>query len=291
MSPLAPHGAADTPMRPVLDIPGPRWFGPGDAIWRVHGDIATPIGITTGLLMLAGNPAFAAIYAATGAVENPWLADDYLHDLVEISTYGTIDDAVVTIEHARTDRASHSGHTEHGEFYYGSDPELTGWAQAASAWALLAAHQRFSPSPLSPDECDEFVEQSARLAHLQGVPTSPTTVRELERLLRGATDRVRPTAAGRRLAERLCETARPCDGASDTSVASVTGHKRCVTVVDAATSLLPSDVRRALGLPTRVLNRAEVFGRLAEAHKGVSAPRLTTRAPIAAPSSMLAETS
>lgn len=291
MSPLAPRGATDTPTRPVLDIPGPRWFGPDDAIWRVHGDVSTPIGITTGLLMLAANPAFASIFGTTGSVEDPWLADDYLHDLVELSTFGTVDDAVVTIEHARTDRSSHSGHTEHGDFYYGADPELTRWAQAATTWALLVAYQRFSGRPLSPAESDEFVEQSARLAHLQGVRSAPTTVRELERLLRGATDRVRATTAGRRLATRLRETARPCSGARDTSVASVTGHKRCETVVAAAASLVPSDVRRALGLPTRPVDRTAVFGEISEAHKGVSAPRLTTRAPIAAPSALLAETS
>lgn len=290
MSPLAPSGAMDSATRPVLDVPGPRWFGPDDAVWRVHGDVSTPIGITTGLLMLAANPAFAAIYAACGAVEDPWLADDYLHDLVEISTFGTVDDAVVTIEHAHTDRSSYSGHTEHGDFYYGADPELTAWAQAATTWSLLVAYQRFSGRPLTRVESDEYVEQSARLARLQGVRTAPTTVRELERLLRGATDRVRATGPGRRLATRLRETARPCRGAVDTSVASVTGHKRCATVVDAATGLAPSDVRRALGLPTRVVDRAAVFGRLAEAHRGVSAPRLTTRAPIAAPSAMLAVT-
>jgi len=268
----------------VLDVPGPRWFHPGDPIWRVHGDASTPIGVTTGLLMLAANPAHAAVLAAAGADRNPWSADDYLHDLTEISTFGTVDDAMVMIERAHRDRSSFTGTTEHGEYFYGADPELFEWAQAATTWALLAAHQRFSARPLTPAESDHYVCQSAGIAHLQGARTSPGTVRELERLLRGARDRVRSTRAGRSVARRLRETARECSGTSSASAA----HRSCTTVVDAAASLVPSDVRRALDLPHRPMDRTAVFGRIAKAHEGLGSPRLTTRPPIAAPSAMRA---
>ena len=149
MSSLTPHGA-DSSTCSILDVPGPRWFHPGDPIWRVHGDAATPIGITTGLLMLVANPAFAAVLSACGVEDSPWTVDDYLHDLVEISTFGTVDDAMVTIEHAYRDRRSLSGTTEQGEYFYGLDPELLEWAHAAVTWALLAAYQRFGAEPLSP---------------------------------------------------------------------------------------------------------------------------------------------
>lgn len=267
----------------ILDIPGPRWFLPDDPIWRVHGDAATPIGVTTGLLMLVAHPAFSAMLTACGVVENPWAVDDYLHDLTEISTFGTVDDAMVTIEHAHRDRSSFSGTTEHGDYYYGSDPELMEWAHAATTWALLAAHQRFTAEPLTPAESDQYVRQAAGIAHLQGCRTSPTTVRELEQLLRGARGRARATTAGRRATVRLRETARTCPGPVDTSV---TAHRSCGTVVDAAASLVPSDVRRALDLPHRPMDRTAVFSRITRAHKGLSMPRLTTRAPIEAPSAM-----
>lgn len=267
----------------ILDIPGPRWFQPTDPVWRVHGDACTPIGITTGLLMLAADPAYASVMVACGADENPWTLDDYLHDLVEISTFGTVDDAMVTIENAHRDRGSFSGTTEHGEYYYGSDPALVEWAHAALAWALLAAFQRFSGRPLTPAESDRYVCQWAGLARLQGARAFPTTVRELEQLLRGARSRARATVAGRRAARRLRETARACRGVSENSV---TAHRSCTTVVDAAASLVPSDVRRALDLPHRPMDRSAVFGRIARAHEGLTSPRLTTRAPIAVPSSM-----
>ncbi|MDX2359073.1 oxygenase MpaB family protein [Dietzia sp. PP-33] len=267
----------------ILDIPGPRWFHPGDPVWRVHGDAATPIGITTGLLMVTAHPAFAAALAAADAVENPWAADDYLHDLVEITTFGTVDDAMVTIENAHRDRCMLSGTTEHGEYYYGSDPELVEWAHAALTWALLAAFQRFTARPLTPAESDEYVRQSAGVAHLHGTRTSPTTVRELEQLLRSSRGRARATCAGRLAATRLRETARACKGVGGTSI---TAHRSCVTVVDAAASLVPSDVRRALDLPHRPMDRTAVFGRITRAHEGLGAPMLTTRAPIAVPSAM-----
>ena len=283
MSPLAPRGTAGSEGCSILDIPGPRWFSAEDPIWRVHGDVATPIGITTGLLMLIANPSVAASVAACGAEESPWSADDYLHDLVEITTFGTVDDAMVTIEHSRRDRSGISGTTEHGEYFYGTDPQLLEWGHAAIAWALLAAYQRFGTRALSQAESDDYVRQFAGLAHLHGTRNSPTTVRELEQLLRRSRDRVRPTLSGRRAATRLRETARSCPGARDDSA---TAHRSCTTVVDAAASLVPSDVRRALDLPHRSVDRAAVFGRITQAHRGLSSAELTTPAPIAAPSAM-----
>src|SRR5699024_5437882 len=166
------------------------------------GDAATPIGITTGLLMLAAEPAYAATIVTAGLVDDPWDVDDYLHDLTEITTFGTVDDAMVTIEHAYRDRASFSGVTEHGDYFYGADPGMVEWAHAATTWALLASHQRFSATPLNTAESDEYVRQSARIAHLQGARTSPGSARELEQLLRGSRSHARATTAGRRAAAR-----------------------------------------------------------------------------------------
>ena len=168
----------------ILDIPGPRWFTSSDPIWRVHGDVATPIGITTGLLMLAADPAYSAVMVSAGADVAPWSMDDYLHDLVEISTFGTVDDAMVTIEHARRDHSSFSGTTEYGDYFYGSDPGLIEWSQAAVMWALLAAFQRFSGCPLSPAESDRYVYQWSGLARLHGARGFPSNVRELEQCIR-----------------------------------------------------------------------------------------------------------
>lgn len=283
MSPLAPGRTGATPACSILEIPGPRWFSPDDPVWRVHGDAATPIGITTGLLMVAAEPAFAASIEAGGAVDAPWAVDDYLHDFTEITTFGTVDDAMVTIDHALRDRRSFSGTTEQGTYFYGADPELVEWAHAATAWALLAAFQRFAAEPLTPDEADEYVRQCGRIGRLQGARTVPTTARELEQSLRSTRDRAHATHAGRHLASRLRETARPCSGAVDRSVSA---HRSCETVVDAAASLVPSDIRRALDLPHRPMDRAAVFGRISESHQGLGRPVLTTPAPIAAPSAL-----
>ncbi|GLB64880.1 hypothetical protein NCCP2495_27600 [Dietzia sp. NCCP-2495] len=283
MSPLAPRDGADARVCTVLEVPGPRWFSPGDPIWRAHGDVATPLGITTALLMLLANPSFAAMVESSGAIDNPWLVDDYLHDLVEITTFGTVDDAMVTIEHAYRDRRSMSGTTEHGDYYYGTDPDLQTWAQAATAWSLLAAFQRFTTQPLTATETDEYVRQWSGIAHLQGARNFPRLVRELEQLLRGSRGRARATDTGRLAARNLRERATACPGVAENSV---TAHRSCTTVVDAAASLVPSDVRRALDLPYRPMDRVAVFGRISKAHEGLSMPRLATRAPIAAPSAM-----
>lgn len=287
MSPLAPRGAADTPVCSILDIPGPRWFRKDDPIWRVHSDAATPIGITTALFMLAANPSYAAVLTSCDADKHPWHADDYLHDLVEITTFGTVDDAVVTIDNAFRDRSSFSGRTEHGDYFYGSDPESVEWAQAATAWALLTAFQRFAEHPLTSAESDLYVRQWKGVAILQGARSFPTSARELEQLLRSARGRVRATETGRRVARRLRETALECPGVTENSVIA---HRSCTTVVDAAASLVPSDVRRALDLSHRPMDRSAVFGRITRAHERLSSTELTTRAPIAAPSAMRTQT-
>ena len=145
----------------------------------------------------------------------------------------------------------------------------------------------YKRQPLSPAESDRYVYQWAGLARLHGARSFPSTVRELEQLLRRSRGRARPTDAGRRAARKLREDARACPGVTENSVIA---HRSCTTVVDAAASLVPSEVRRALDLPHRPMDRAAVFGRITRAHQGLSSPRLTTRAPIAAPSAMRART-
>ena len=171
-------------------------------------------------------------------------------------------------------------------------------ALVLTAWGVFLLRPRADPpvradavvmlagaEPLSPAESDHYVRQCAAIAHLHGARTSPTTVRELEQLLRSARGRARATAAGRTAAATLRSSARPCPGVVDTSV---TAHRQCVTVVDAAAGLVPSDVRRALALPHRPMDRTAVFGRITRAHEGLGRPMLTTRAPIAAPSALRA---
>ena len=282
MSPAGVDPVAGT--RCVLDMPGPRWFAPGDPVWRVHDDPATAIGVAAGVFMLASHPAYAAMFLRAGVDRAPWDLERMLLDQLSIVTYGTVDDAAVAIERGRMDRSRHVGTTEHGEHYYGTDPELMGWGHAAATWAMISAHQRFSPTPLTAQESEVYVVQCARTARLQGVTAPPRSVRELERLLRRRTGVVRATRAGRRIARALGTTAHPCRAGVDDAAQG--DHVRCETVVAAAVSVLPGDVSRALGIGPRPREWRTETGRIAAAHRGLGAPPITTQAPIAAPSAL-----
>lgn len=287
MSPLTRGATVSSPRGPlgVLDMPGPRWFSPDDAVWRVHAGPAVGVGVTTGLLVLASHPSYAALFAATGADADPWAIEEYLTDLLVIGTFGTVDDAVVALERSRRLRSGLAGVTEHGRFWYGTYPALASWAHCASTWAVLAAHQRFAEEPLDAAGCDEFLRQCGRVAALQGVPDAPTTVRALECAVRSGSAEVRATTTGRRLLRRLVDSAAPCGSGTPAGDVDPADHRHCRTVVDAALALLPAGVARALGhRPGRC---ATPGTSPRPAHPAPPAPMFSTPAPIAAPSALL----
>ncbi|MFD7878968.1 oxygenase MpaB family protein [Streptomyces sp. NPDC059766] len=168
----------------IHDTPGPRWFGPERPIRRVHGDASMFIGGLSALLLQSLHPlAMAAVSAHSGFRGDPWGRLQRTSTFLATTTYGTADSARLACEQVRTVHERVRGVTPEGTAYRASDPHLLGWVHTAETTAFLGAHQRYGLRPLTAEECDGYVADTARVAVALGVPDPPRDRAELaERL-------------------------------------------------------------------------------------------------------------
>ncbi len=160
--------------------PGPRWFGPGSAIRRVHADSAMFVGGLRALLLQSLHPlAMAGVAGHSGYRSDPWGRLARTSTFLATTTFATADDAQEMIERVRAVHERVRGRTADGRPYRASDPHLLTWVHVAEADSFLAAHQRYGERPLSPAEADEYIAQSARVARALGARVVPETVAEL----------------------------------------------------------------------------------------------------------------
>ncbi|MDR7385654.1 oxygenase MpaB family protein [Promicromonospora iranensis] len=160
--------------------PGPRWFPPDSPIQRVHGDSATFVGGLRALLLQSLHPlAMAGVAGHSGYRGDPWGRLARTSTFLAYTTFATAEHAEEMIDRVRAVHARVRGRAPDGRPYRASDPHLLTWVHVAEADSFLAAHQRYGVRPLDPDEADEYVAQSGRVARALGARDVPETVREL----------------------------------------------------------------------------------------------------------------
>lgn len=160
--------------------PGPRWFEPGSPIQRVHGDSATFVGGLRALLLQSLHPlAMAGVAGHSGYRGDPWGRLARTSTFLAYTTFATAEHAQETVDRVRAVHARVRGKAPDGRPYRASDPHLLTWVHVAEADSFLAAHQRYGVRPLGPDEADEYVAQSGRVARALGAEDVPATVAEL----------------------------------------------------------------------------------------------------------------
>ncbi|MEU3791271.1 oxygenase MpaB family protein [Streptomyces fructofermentans] len=164
----------------IHGTPGPRWFGPDRPVRRVHGDASMFIGGLSALLLQSLHPlAMAAVAAHSGFRGDPWGRLQRTSTFLATTTYGTADSARLACDQVRAVHARVHGVTPSGEAYRASDPHLLGWVHVAEVDSFLRAHQRYGLRPLTDDECDGYVADTARIAIELGVPDPPLSTAEL----------------------------------------------------------------------------------------------------------------
>lgn len=164
----------------VHHTPGPRWFPPGSAIRRVHGDASMWVGGLRALLLQALHPlAMAGVAGHSGYRGDPWGRLQRTSTFIAYTTFGTSDDAQAMIDRIRAVHERVRGKTPDGRPYRASDPHLLRWVHVAEADSFLTAHQRFGARPLDDTRADEYVRQVAKVAEALGATEVPTTVTEL----------------------------------------------------------------------------------------------------------------
>ena len=172
------------------------YFGPGSAVWAVHGDLTTLVGGVRALLMQALHPV-----AVTGVDQHSTYRDDPLGRLagttrwLTVTTFGSR--AAADREAARV-RGMHrrvrgSYQTADGQQrpYRADDEVLLAWVHAAFTDSFLTAHEVFGgPIPGGPDT---YVDQWAKAAQLVGVSEPPRSAAALRSQIDGYADQLRRT--------------------------------------------------------------------------------------------------
>lgn len=234
----------------VWNTPGERWFDQADPIWRVHADASMfPAGIAALLLQSLHPSAMAGVAGHSGYRSDPWGRLQRTSHYIATTTFGTIEHAEEAIAAVRAVHERVRGKDDLGVPYRASDSHLLRWVHAAEIWSFLQGHQRYGTTPLTPDEADRYVAQTAVAAGLLGATDLPSTTTQLDEVIAGYRSELRATAAATDAAHFLLRepplplVARP-------------GYQ---LLASGALTLLPEWARTELGLTTPPL--AGVAGR------------------------------
>ncbi len=162
---------------------GVGYFGPGSAVWQVHGSVATLVGGIRALLLQATHPA-----ALAGVSQHSRYEIDPLGRLagtsrwLTITTFGSteaIANEAARVnsmhEHVKGDFQSKSGEIKH---YRAADPRYLLWVHCAFTDSFLTAHQAFGYS--IDKGADAYVREWSRSAFGLGLKEAPQSVEELK---------------------------------------------------------------------------------------------------------------
>lgn len=214
-------------------------FGPGSAVWQVHGDLATLVGGVRALLLQTLHPlAMAGVAEHSNYRSDPFGRLQRTAGFVAATTFGTTEEAETAIAMVRKVHERVKGEAPDGRPYAATDPHLLTWVHVTEVDSFLRAHRRYGATPIDVHCADRYVAEMAEVARRLGAEAPPTTVAELRTSLYAYRPELEVGAQARDairwlLAPPLPLTARP-------PYALLTG---------AAIGLLPGWARRLLWLP------------------------------------------
>jgi len=177
------------------------YFGPGSAVWAVHGDLATLVGGVRALLVQALHPG-----AVQGVDDHSGYRDDPLARLagttrwLTVTTFGSRaaadrEAARVRGMHRRV-RGAYTGADGAERAYRADDADLLDWVHAAFTDSFLTTHEVFR-GPVR-GGADAYVGQWATAGELVGLADPPRTAAELRARIDAATPQLGLSDAGRR---------------------------------------------------------------------------------------------
>jgi hypothetical protein len=165
---------------------GPGLFGPGSAVWQVHGCIATLVGGVRALLLQAAHPA-----PLSGVAEHSRYELDPLGRLAGTTRWLTVTTfaAAEVIEseaarvHAMHEHVKGEFKNKHGveQSYKAKDPRFLLWVHCAFTDSFLKTHLALG-YPID-QGADTYVAQWSKSAIPLGLTNAPMSVAELEAAL------------------------------------------------------------------------------------------------------------
>jgi uncharacterized protein (DUF2236 family) len=165
---------------------GPGLFGPGSAVWQVHGCIATLVGGVRALLLQAAHPA-----PLSGVAEHSRYESDPLGRLAGTTRWLTVT-TFAAAEVIESEAARVNAMHEHvkGEFknkhgveqsYKAKDPRFLLWVHCAFTDSFLKTHLALG-YPID-QGADTYVAQWSKSAIPLGLTNAPMSVADLEAAL------------------------------------------------------------------------------------------------------------
>ncbi len=165
--------------RAIAQPPGaPGWFTPTDAIWTVHGSVATFLGGIRSLLLQALHPlALAGVDRHSSYREDPFGRLQRTGAFIAATTYGSQSLAEQTIHAIQSMHTRVQGTASDGRVYSAQDPRLLLWVHIALTDSMLQAYLDYGrDGRIDPDA---YVSDMAVVARAMGVPEPPRSVAQL----------------------------------------------------------------------------------------------------------------
>jgi uncharacterized protein (DUF2236 family) len=223
-------------------IGDPGLFGPGSAIWKVHGDVSGVVGGVSGLLLGALNePVTHGTNRFSDYMRDPIKRLGFTASFVMGVTYGATPVAEKLIDTVRTMHRRVQGTMPDGRTFSATDSADIIWTGATQAYAIARAHQRFHPRPLRAADLDRYFAEYAVISERLGAVDPPRTRADMEDYF--AMMRPRLTVS-----EEVLEAVQFLRAPYGTDLMAKAGS---LVLNRAATDLLPAWAKRLLGLHPR----------------------------------------
>lgn len=156
-------------------------FGPGSAVWDVHGDFPTMMigGISSLLLQMLHPAALAGVWDHSNFREDMHGRLRRTAGFIGTTTRGSTDAANAAIARVRAIHEQVIGVLPDGTPYAANDPALLTWVHVAEARSFLAAYLRYRNPAFPGARQDAYFSEMAMLAQRLGAADVPTTRRDV----------------------------------------------------------------------------------------------------------------
>ncbi|MCU0283765.1 MAG: DUF2236 domain-containing protein [Candidatus Nanopelagicales bacterium] len=165
--------------RAIARPPGaPGWFAPGDAVWTVHGSVATFVGGIRSLYLQALHPlALAGVEQHSTYRQDPFGRLQRTGAFIAATTYGSAELAQATVDAITRMHQRVQGTAADGRPYSAQDPTLLEWVHLALVDSMLTAYVHLGRDGAV--DGNAYVADMAVVGRAMGVPAPPTTTAEL----------------------------------------------------------------------------------------------------------------
>jgi uncharacterized protein (DUF2236 family) len=169
----------------------PGWFKPGDAIWTVHGSVATFLGGIRSLLLQALHPlTLAGVNRHSNYRDDPFGRLQRTGAFIAATTFGSAEVAEQTVAGIQALHAKVNGMLDDGRRYSAQDPHLLEWVHVVLVDSMLTAYQGYGLN--GEIDADEYVANMALVGRAMGVHEPAETTAQLSDQL----SRFRPELTG-----------------------------------------------------------------------------------------------